>query len=422
MPNLIITTMSKVQSFPFERLLECCRNAFKSFGVSDHCIYDHITRVKHLAEYMDREHIPKYTPEIGEKYLAYLNGCPDCSVYRKITDKRTIRYIDMYLRGETYKRYIKDVKVYRCSDTELGRHGNEYIEHITTVKRLSSGTLRGYRYAMYLFTTYMDTAGFSTSELSRRNILEFVASCPKYKETIVQAVRGFLSYLFDNGHIDRDLTPCIKGVSYDHQEPIISYYTPEEINKIEKSINRNTVTGKRNYAMVLLATRLGLRSSDIVSLEFSNIDWDKNTISIIQKKTQKALTLPLLADVGDAIIDYVMNGRPHSDVKNIFLSTNRPYTAILTFGTIVNRCITNADVHIPAQRRKGSHSLRHSLATALMNTGSEMPVISEVLGHRSTESTMTYLGVNISLLLECSLDVPPVDSQFYNQKGGIFYE
>lgn len=413
--------MSNLQSIPFERLLESCRTAFKSFGVSDHCIGDHMLRVKHLAEFMDKERIQEYTPEVGKRYVAYLQSSPLYSDYRKRTDKRTVKYIDMYLKGEPYKRYIKEIRLYRCSDTDLGKLGNEYVASLPA-RGLSAASQRRYRYGMYLFTSYMDESGVSATDLARHNVLDFISTRQACRKEIATVVRGFLTFLYEKGITEKDLTHCLRNTEDVRHDPIISYYTPEEIGKIEQTVNRMTRNGKRNYAMILLATRLGLRSSDIVNLEFSNIDWDNNTISVNQKKTQKALVLPLLADVGDAIIDYVMNGRPKSDEKKIFLSTNRPYTPLLSLGVIVYRYILQADIHIPTIRRKGSHSLRHSLATAMMNTGAEIPVISEVLGHSTSESTQTYLGVNVPALIECSMDVPTVDTQFYNQKGGAFYE
>jgi len=99
----------------------------------------------------------------------------------------------------------------------------------------------------------------------------------------------------------------------------------------------------------------------------------------------------------------------------------QPYSKLRSIGTMVRRYITISDVYV-SQRHRGSHCLRHSLATTIMNNGAEMPVISEVLGHSSTDSTMFYLGVNVSALMECSMDVPPVNDRFYYQKGGAFYE
>jgi integrase len=158
-----------------------------------------------------------------------------------------------------------------------------------------------------------------------------------------------------------------------------------------------------------------LRSSDIVNLKFENIDWDNNIISLTQVKTREIITLPLLNDVGNAIIDYVQHGRPNQStkLKYVFVSQDLPYRKINTISFIVKNAIIKSGIDARG-RHRGSHSLRHSLATKLMNNGAQLPTIKEVLGHKSIESSSYYLDVNLNSLLECSHDVPLVDADFYN--------
>lgn len=206
------------------------------------------------------------------------------------------------------------------------------------------------------------------------------------------------------------------------RERIPSFFTKEEVSQIENSILRSSGIGKRDYAIVLLASRLGLRASDIAGIQFSDIDWDKNSITLKMKKTRKFVELPLLADVGNAIVDYLRHGRPHSNLTHIFLSLQAPYTAAtkeLVCGAI-DRIVRRSGVNLRG-RHHGPHALRHSLASAMLEGGTTIPVISEALGHSSTETTMTYLRIDVKSLLKCALPVPPVPSDFYEQKGGIFY-
>jgi integrase len=223
--------------------------------------------------------------------------------------------------------------------------------------------------------------------------------------------------------MSKDLSIYLKSVKPHRKEALPSCYDPEDVIRVENAIDRRSNIGKRDYAMVLLASRLGLRSSDIRMLEFKDIDWDNSEIKIVQYKTKRHLTLPLLADVGDAIIDYVKNSRPTSRLKNIFLTCTHPYKPCgsATVSSIVKRYFVESGVDCKG-RHTGAHALRHSLATAMLGNGTTLPVISGVLGHETSESTMYYLGVDVSSLLKCSLDVPPVDESFYMQKGGILYE
>ena len=174
--------------------------------------------------------------------------------------------------------------------------------------------------------------------------------------------------------------------------------------------------------MVLLASRLGLRASDIAGLLFSDIDWDKDTITLVMHKTGKIIELPLLADVGNAIIDYLQHGRPKSKLQNIFISSRAPYVAATKamVCSAINTIICKSGVDTTSKRH-GTNSLRHSLASAMLEGGATIPVISESLGHRGTETTMTYLKIDIKSLQKCALPVPAVPEEFYMQKGGAFY-
>ena len=191
---------------------------------------------------------------------------------------------------------------------------------------------------------------------------------------------------------------------------------------MEMSVSRSSVKGKRDYAMILLASRLGLRASDIISLSLSNIDWDNNLIQLVQQKTQKSIRLPLLPEVGEAIIDYIMNGRPNHSSNTLFLTLRGPFRPLCQnqFSQIVGKYMQKSGVNI-AGRHHGVHCLRHSVAGALLKNEVPLPVISQSLGHSSTASTMIYLNIDIDALMKCSLNVPTVSDDFYNQNGGALY-
>ena len=174
--------------------------------------------------------------------------------------------------------------------------------------------------------------------------------------------------------------------------------------QIESSVNQSTSVGKRDYAMLLLATRLGLRSSDIAGLQFSNLDWDRNIIRLIQYKTKREIELPLLKDVGEAIINYVKYGRPSSSSKQIFLSSLAPYNPVngAVVSLSVRKIISHSKIDT-TDRKKGPHAMRHTLASQLLRNGVSLPVISETLGHKSTQTTMSYLRIDIDGLMKCTL-------------------
>jgi integrase len=174
--------------------------------------------------------------------------------------------------------------------------------------------------------------------------------------------------------------------------------------------------------MLLLATRLGLRASDIAGLQFANLDWDKNIIRLTQSKTNREIELPLLVDTGEAIINYLKYGRPVSNSQQVFLSSFAPYRTInwAVVSSSLRRRINASKIDV-RNRKIGPHAMRHTLASQLLYNGIALPVISETLGHTTTQTTMEYLRVDINGLINCTLDIPVVPSDFYTQKGGVFY-
>lgn len=237
------------------------------------------------------------------------------------------------------------------------------------------------------------------------------------------ALRSFFKHLFENNIISTPYTSVFSTMKASEPEyKVLSFYSTDEVRAIEMSVSRLSVKGKRDYAMILLASRLGLRASDIISLTLSNIDWDNNLIQIIQQKTKKAIKLPLLPEIGEAIIDYIMNGRPNHSSNTLFLTLREPYRPLRQnqFSQIAGKYIVMSGVNI-AGRHHGVHCLRHSVASALLKNEVPLPVISQTLGHSSSSTTMIYLNIDIDALMKCSLDVPMVSDDFYNQNGGALY-
>jgi len=220
-----------------------------------------------------------------------------------------------------------------------------------------------------------------------------------------------------------DFSIMIPRCNYKPQPKLPSTYSKEEVEKLIASVERSSFMGRRDYAIILLATRLGLRNSDITNFKFENLFWEQNMIRLVQYKTDKEIELPLLPEVGNAIIDYLKYSRPHSDKPFVFLTSRSPIKPLTIMGvtSLVQRAFARADIDTK-NRHHGPHALRHSLAARLLKQQTMLPIISEVLGHKNTESTRFYLCVNITSMRQCALDVPSVTPSFYTQKGEIFYE
>lgn len=262
-------------------------------------------------------------------------------------------------------------------------------------------------YRLYLFFT--DKGAVTFEMITRDMINDFIKYLAPYSTTYVsenlRMLRRLSLYAFQNGYHAEDLSGCVPSVKNSRQQRLPAVFSEDEVEKILSSFDRENPIDKRNYAIFLLAARMGIRSCDIKALEFSFINWTEKIISFTQKKTQKYLILPLPDDVGWAIIDYLKNGRPISDSKYIFIQHTPPYGQYSDLRNVLVKQMRKAGIETPANKRIGMHCFRHSLATTMLENGVPLPVISQTLGHADISSTEVYLRINISQLRLCALEV-----------------
>ncbi|MGX5689277.1 site-specific integrase [Arcticibacter tournemirensis] len=243
------------------------------------------------------------------------------------------------------------------------------------------------------------------------------------KEVSLRVIKVFLSYLYANRLTDKDFSTVVPRGRFPKRSEVPSVYTPDELQKILSCADRSTRTGKRDYAFLLITYRLGLRISDLVSLKLQNINWECNELSFIQVKTGNPVTLPVPEDVGNALIDYLRYCRPNVPASYVFVSRNYPYGKLCP--KLISQVIRS---HIRASgidtgnRKTGAHAFRHSMAYNLLAAKTQLPVISEIMGHSVLATTMCYLRIDIESLRACALEVPSFPCDFYQQKGGFFYE
>lgn len=374
-----------------------------------------------IIRYMAQKDIEYYSPSVGADFVStcQLNGSTRHWDREKI---RSVQVLDDIMQlGYVRNRRIapKFVEL----NGEIGAEMEKLIDHLTNLRR-SQSTIQVYRIRFRDFLKYLDLRGIKhVSRISGNDILTFVSSNLPNKAKIITTLRTLFRFWKEEHLIESPFDEVFDNYKVRLKERIPSYFTTEEVKRMEKSAPRESGTGKRNYAMMLLASHLGLRASDIAGLKFSDIDWDKNIITLTMKKTGKVIELPLLAEVGNAIIDYLRHGRHESVIDNVFLTSKAPYDAVTRqiVCAAIREIICKSGVDTSG-KHKGPHSLRHSLASAMLANGTTIPVISESLGHRNTQTTMAYLKIDIPSLLKCALPVPEIPDSFYMQKGGAFYD
>lgn len=411
-----------MKGMEIQLLIECCINYFTGACYSSNRIgtYKSLWR-NGIVKYMLQNRQAVYTPSVG---AAFVDKCVSKKDLGPVGREkiRSIQVLDDFL-NLGYIRKNTVVLVRHRLDGPIGKEMGKLVTLLRNLRR-SEITIKDYEFYLSNFLKYLGTEGVQTpEEINEYHIIRFISTHENNKINIVSSLRVLFRFWFDQRIIKDDKESIFKNYQWTRKELIPSYYTPDEVASIESSVDRSGANGKRNYAMLLLATRLGLRASDIAGLAFSNINWKENRINLVQYKTKEPVELPLLADVGNAIIDYLKYGRVKSDSPHLFLSTRAPYVDARreSVASTINSIISKAGVSVK-YRHHGPHSMRHSLASTLLRNGTSYPLISEVLGHKHTESTMIYLKIDVSLLMKCALPVPPVSKDFYEQKGGAFYE
>ena len=279
-------------------------------------------------------------------------------------------------------------------------------------REYSKATIESNTRKVQLLIIFMTTQGVtSSSDITIRHIENYLKTIEnkavKYVGLFMYVFRNFFSFLYERGYIKDDLAPKLPKVRTFRNASIPYVWSKDDIKKLLCAIDRADPKGKRDYAILLIAIRLGLRIGDIRSLKKSSIDWDRKTINLKMAKTGQPIELPLIKDIGWAIIDYLQNGRPVTNSKRLFVRHKAPFNAFGDrngFNKELHRYILKAGLNMPGGQRHGMHSLRSTLARNMLEIKAPLPIISEALGHQSINTTNIYLKIDIDGLRKCALD------------------
>jgi integrase/recombinase XerD len=227
----------------------------------------------------------------------------------------------------------------------------------------------------------------------------------KRAKLLTTALRSFLHYARYRGDITLDLAAAVPAVANWSMTSIPRAIPADAVRQLLVSINRRTATGRRDYAILLLLARLGLRAGEVVRLEVDDIDWNAGSLRVQGKGGQHS-HLPLPADVGAAIASYLRHGRQQSSNRRVFLRARAPLRGFLSqsaIGSLVRHTLARAGLKAPT---KGAHQFRHALATEMLRHGASLAEIGEVLRHRSPQTTEIYTKVDLEALRALALPWP----------------
>ena len=212
---------------------------------------------------------------------------------------------------------------------------------------------------------------------------------PRRAQLVTAAFRSFFRFLFQDGELQVNLALSVPSVADRRLATIPKYLCPDQVEWVLGTCNRQTATGRRDYAILLLLARLGLRAGEVVSLQLDDVDWRAGEL-LVRGKGLLHDRMPLPVDVGEALTSYLRTDRPPCKTRRVFVCMKAPRSGFAgpsTLTTIVRRALDRADLY-PALR--GAHVLRHSLATTMLRSGASMNEIGEILRHRTPNTTEIY--------------------------------
>ena len=348
---------------------------------------------------MASRNITEYTVVLGERYLS---GVRVTNKHSR-TEARIIYVCNCILLGVDIP--LKHVADTPDIPTQFREGYDSYISHCIDSGNSISTIKSKKRYCRYLIVNLLAVGCDSFDSVTPEKIVK--AALRKYDDRNWSSYRLFLRYLADYGFLSLDYSGLVPTSYAPIRLPDV--YSKEEIEEAINTINREEKIGKKKYAIIMIASRLNLRNSDIVNLKFDDIDFERQKVYIIQEKTDEPLELPLVPEVKIALEDYIKNARPASNNNHVFLRDLAPVQEMSPAAVynIISRCFEKSSVDT-SQRRKGGHALRASGATSKVNSGMSYNTTRKTLGQRNNDVLKHYARIDIENLRKCALEPPNI--------------
>jgi integrase/recombinase XerD len=287
------------------------------------------------------------------------------------------------------------------AQTPVERLVSDYSSYLHQQRGLAATTVKRYAGVARLFLMKQRVAGANgLPGLRAQHVIRFMqtASCgAPQAQNVATGLRSFLRYVRYRGDTNLDLAVVVPRVAGWSMTSIPKAISPEDARRVLASCDRRRAVGRRDYAMLMLLARLGLRAGEVASLTLDDIDWDDGTLTVHGKGAQQS-PLPLLVPIGEAIAAYLKRGRPRCESRRLFLRMHAPIRGFKTekpVSSAVGRAMQRASIH---SSHRGAHQFRHALATNVLRRGSSLAEIGEILRHKDPDTTRIYAKVDLTSL------------------------
>jgi integrase len=414
--SLLAINISEDKSMnDFKVLSEATLERIRSFGIKSRSVIESFRRSCKLLYAFLLENDLEFSAESSIQWLSEFESLKGGTHYQHnlyLSNRRTFLLLLDFQNGQLneWKTYTSKT-AQRPTTQDYSNLLSFYKQHLIQ-ESMSESTITFAIRVGSMFFCYLESMKiYKTSNLTAINVSDFFrrdvfsTRKPMGVQAYAYKLKKLLIFLEDMGIVSNENLHHVIPKVFAKQVSIVTTISHKAEQKLISNDKLSDPLGKRNQAMILLALRLGVRRSDIVGLKFSNINWQNDTITFIQRKTKVPITLPLLTDVGNALMDYILESRVDSDANEIFIRGYAPYKAMKPGSTSKISLKYLSEFNKEDCPEKGFHILRRTAATKLFENNVPSSVISASLGHLNLASADVYLSTDSKRMIKCALSL-----------------
>lgn len=387
----------------------------KRQGYSDATCNNYYMRLRPIQTFMDANSLEQYSPEVGSAYLSDYFSKHHPGRVQASAVKAAIARLNDCAEGHPF-RITHSSRLAAAIPSVFAKECDDFLSLCRDQKN-SDRTLHRKEHALAVFLGKCEKNGISDiCNLTPETVMLCTFNVTDKWQWYI--VRDFLRFLAMTGRTNADLSTFVPHLSREFKLP--STYTEEEIKSLEASVDRSSDVGKRDFAIILLASRYGIRRADIAAMDMSNLDFVQGVISFVTNKTREYMTFPMIPDVRDALLCHLKTANIQEGP--LFRRVHPPFTPITgnAITEIVSKYIRMAGIDCHSKKH-GPHSLRSSMASSMVNDDIPYEVVRKALGHSSRNAIKHYAKVDIEKLRRCAIAPPAVTGQLrqFLKEGGL---
>ena len=383
---------------PYKQRIDAIASSLLRLKYASEVIRQHLHEWLRFSHTLERPAAPLPAPnaEAVQQYVAA--RVAGCSASRSRVLRASVR---IFLEADEQGRFRRRVRCPPLTPLWFGPILTLYLEFVRNHRGLAQKTARKYTQKLSAFAQYLEDAGVAElSCITPGHVREFYENAGHVgpRRSYGSTLRVFFRWAAVQGWVADSFGDAVPRPRQYRHVNLPDVLSAAEVDRILAAVDQSTALGRRDYAILLLAARYGLRPCDIRQLTLDDIDWRAGRIDLRQLKTGRPLALPLLHDVAQALSTYVRDGRPASSARTIFLRHCAPFEPFAPENNLtanMRGALQRAGLAVRTGRR-GMYLFRHALATRLLAGGRPLKTIADVLGHASTDTTYGYTRVDLA--------------------------